>query len=194
MRIAPLALYYPEADLAELDREGAELSAITHSHSLGYMPSSVMTHILHRIVYPERDKPLKEIVQEAQDALPALFPGDRHLNELEKMIDLSIELSENGIPDPENIHRLGEGWVADEALGISLYCALRYSDDFSSGIIAAVNHRGDSDSTGAITGNILGALLGYDRIDECWKKDLELKELILETADRIAEPVEQKES
>ena len=187
MRISPLALYYPDMDLAELDREGAELSAITHSHSLGYMPSSVLTHILHRIAYPERDLPLKEIVREARDILPVLFPGDRHLDELKMIIDLSLELSENDKTDPENIHRLGEGWVAEETLGIALYCALRYSGDFSAGIIAAVNHRGDSDSTGAVTGNILGAWLGYDQMDGCWKKDLELKELILDTADRIAE-------
>ncbi|MBQ6221122.1 MAG: ADP-ribosylglycohydrolase family protein [Solobacterium sp.] len=186
MRISPLALYYPDMDLTELDKEGAELSAITHSHSLGYMPSSVLIHILHRIVYPDREMTLKEIVLEARDILPELFPGDRHLDELKNILDLSLELSENNKPDQENIHLLGEGWVAEETLGIALYCALRYSGDFSAGIIAAVNHRGDSDSTGAVTGNILGAWLGYDQIGECWKKDLELKDLILDTADRIA--------
>ncbi len=192
MRISPLTLYYPDMDLMELDREGAELSAITHSHSLGYMPSSVLTHILHRIVYPDREMTLREIVREAGEILPVLFPGDRHLDELTTIINLSLELSENNQPDLENIHRLGEGWVAEETLGIALYCALRHAGDFSAGITAAVNHRGDSDSTGAVTGNILGAWLGYDQIDEGWKKDLELKDLILDTADRIAEHIEKK--
>ena len=85
----------------------------------------------------------------------------------------------------ENEHRLGEGWVAEETLAIAIYCALRHPDDFSAGIIAAVNHRGDSDSTGAVTGNILGALLGYDAIDEKWKQDLELRGVILEMADDL---------
>ena len=53
------------------------------------------------------------------------------------------------------------------------------------GVIAAVNHDGDSDSTGAVTGNILGALLGYERIADQWKKDLELSDVILETADDL---------
>ena len=79
----------------------------------------------------------------------------------------------------------GEGWVGEETLGISLYCALKYQDDFSSGIIAAVNHKGDSDSTGAVTGNILGALCGYSAIEEKWKKDLELSDVILEVADDL---------
>ena len=31
--------------------EGAQLVAITHGHSLGYMPAAVLVHILHRIIY-----------------------------------------------------------------------------------------------------------------------------------------------
>ncbi|MCR5105556.1 MAG: ADP-ribosylglycohydrolase family protein, partial [Eubacterium sp.] len=85
----------------------------------------------------------------------------------------------------ENIHRIGEGWVAEETLGIALYCALKYQNDFSSAIIASVNHNGDSDSTGAVTGNILGALLGYKSIEEKWKTHLELKDVILELANDI---------
>lgn len=75
--------------------------------------------------------------------------------------------------------------MGEEALAIAVYCALRYENDFSAGIIAAVNHRGDSDSTGAITGNILGALLGYESMDEQWKNDLELTDVLLEMADDL---------
>lgn len=39
---------------------------------------------------------------------------------------------------------------------------------------AAVNHSGDSDSTGAVTGNVLGAYYGYDKIDDKWKKRIDL--------------------
>ena len=62
------------------------------------------------------------------------------------------------------------------------YCALKYQNDFSKAMIASVNHDGDSDSTGAITGNILGALIGYAAIPDCWKKDLEIRDVILEVA------------
>ena len=108
-------------------------------------------------------------------------------------MNLAVELSENAADDLENIHALGEGWVAEETLGISLYCALRYKDDFSAGIIASVNHKGDSDSTGAVTGNILGALLGYSAMEEKWKENLELKDVILEMADDLCHGCQMRE-
>ena len=185
MRVAPVALDYRNVYIEKLDWEGAQIAAITHGHSLGYMPGAVLTHIINRIVFPEKEMSLKEIVIEAERTTEVIFKGDKHLKELIDLIDLAVELSENSDSDLNNIHRLGEGWVAEETLAISIYCALRHQDDFSAGIIASVNHKGDSDSTGAVTGNILGALLGYDAIDDKWKKDLELIDVILEMSEDL---------
>ena len=187
MRVAPIAVDY-QISMKTLDMEGAQLAAVTHGHSLGYMPAAALVHVINRIVFPPegRKMPLKLIVLEARDMMKTLFAADPYLPELTRIIDLAVKLSEEGSGnDTDNIHQLGEGWVAEEALGIALYCALKYQNDFSAGIIAAVNHKGDSDSTGAITGNILGALLGYDAIEEKWKKDLELSDVILEIADDL---------
>ena len=52
-------------------------------------------------------------------------------------------------------------------------------------MIAAVNHAGDSDSTGAIAGNILGAAIGYDAIPQHFKDDVELHDVILRVADDL---------
>ncbi|MCF0114125.1 MAG: ADP-ribosylglycohydrolase family protein, partial [Erysipelotrichaceae bacterium] len=35
------------------------------------------------------------------------------------------------------------------------------------------------------TGNIVGALVGYENIEDKWKKDLELKDVIVEIADDL---------
>ncbi len=51
----------------------------------------------------------------------------------------------------------------------------------------AVNHSGDSDSTGAITGNILGALWGESAIDYSWLEPLELHDVIREMATDLHE-------
>ena len=210
MRVAPMGLINWAMPIRGIDEEGAKIAAITHKHSLGYMPAAVLTHIISRLVYPEKDGPaaaqqaqaahpggetpqteaarqaqapnLKQIVLEARDTVASIYADDAHIKELTDIIDRAVRLSENDRPDLENIHQLGEGWVAEETLAIAVYCALRHQDDFSAGVIAAVNHRGDSDSTGAVTGNILGALLGYEAIEEKWKRDLELSDVILEMA------------
>lgn len=190
MRVAPVALMYRpdencDIDIKTLDWEAAQIAAITHGHSLGYMPAAVVSHIITRILTSDSQVNLKEIVLDAREAMKEIFAGDENLDKLVRIIDLAVSLSENSRDDLKNIHALGEGWVAEETLGISLYCALKYQEDFSAGIIASVNHKGDSDSTGAVTGNILGALVGYEAIEEKWKQDLELSDVILEMADDL---------
>ena len=185
MRIAPLGLMYHKMNTLRLDGEAAQIAAITHGNSLGYMPAAMLTHIINRIVFPKEELTLKQIVVEAMQKMMELFESDEHLNEFADIIDLAISLSENEESDQDNIRKIGEGWVAEETLAIAIYCALRHQDSFSDGIIAAVNHAGDSDSTGAIAGNILGALLGYDRMEEKWKKNLELSDVIMELADDL---------
>ena len=196
MRVAPLGLKnYKYVSDEEIDKEAAVLAAITHGHSLGYMTASVLVHIVRHIVYfnENNNRSLKDIVIDARDTVCNLFKSDNHINELKDIIDLAIELSENGQDDLSNIHKIGQGWVAEETLGIAIYCALKYQNDFSAGIIAAVNHEGDSDSTGAVTGNILGALLGYSSIEDKWKEKLELHDVIIEMADDLCHDCQMNE-
>ena len=106
--------------------------------------------------------------------------GGKTPQEYEQLLRKAMTLARSPGSDVDHIRALGEGWVAEETLAIAVYCALRYEDDFSGGLIAAVNHSGDSDSTGAITGNILGAVHGYAQIDDRWKENLELLDVITE--------------
>ena len=102
-------------------------------------------------------------------------------------------MSENGNSDVENIHSLGAGWIAEEALAIAIYCACKYQNDPIKGIISAVNHNGDSDSTGSIAGNILGAWNGISKFDDYWINNLEIKDVIIEIADDLHYVVENGE-
>jgi len=88
-------------------------------------------------------------------------------------------------PVPETVERLGGGWVGDEALAIGLYCSVAAKGDLAAGLRLAVNHSGDSDSTGSITGNILGALLGKEAIPAAWLARVELRELIEKMATEL---------
>ncbi len=184
MRVAPLGLGGWLSDRKQIDLAAAEAAALTHGHPLGYIPAAVLAHIVNVGVYGgcQRGDTLRDAVEDAMETAQKLFGG---VPLLESLIGRAVSLAENGRPDQENIRELGEGWTGEEALAIAVYASLRYSEDFSEGIIAAVNHSGDSDSTGAVTGNILGAWLGCDAIEEKWKKNLELKNIILELADDL---------
>ena len=87
--------------------------------------------------------------------------------------------------DVEAISEIGEGWVAEETFAIALYACLKYKDSFQDAVICAVNHDGDSDSTGAIAGNIIGAMVGYEAIPAKFKEHLELHDVILAIADDL---------
>jgi len=109
-----------------------QLAAITHGHSLGYMPAAVQVHIINRIIFPPEEKraPLKEVILEARDTAEELFAGDEHLPELIEIIDRAVMLAEGDLEDDlDNIHQLGQGGVAEETLAIALYCALRHQDE-----------------------------------------------------------------
>ena len=75
--------------------------------------------------------------------------------------------------------------MAEETLAIAVFCVMRYPDDFEKAIIASVNHSGDSDSTGAICGNIIGCLLGRQAIPSKFTDKLELVDVIEEMAHDI---------
>ena len=69
-----------------------------------------------------------------------------------------------------------------EVLAISLCCSLKFSDHWGRGTLAAVNHSGDSDSTGSITGAILRTLLGVELIPRPWVQKVEGSNRIIKIA------------
>jgi ADP-ribosylglycohydrolase len=87
---------------------------------------------------------------------------------------------------PETLEDLGQGWVAEEALALTLFCSLR-ARDFAHGVLLAVNHSGDSDSTGSMTGQLLGCLGGAQAIPEHWLQQIELRAVISQLADDLAD-------
>jgi ADP-ribosylglycohydrolase len=92
------------------------------------------------------------------------------------------ELAGEGVQAPDVVSaRLRSGWVGEEALAIALYAALS-TDDLGDGLRVAVNHSGDSDSTGSICGNILGALHGQRAIPNRLRDHVGLRGLCLTLA------------
>lgn len=170
MRAAPYGLM-PGSRETAMERAAAD-AALTHGHPLAWGSSAWLAACVHALV--EGAGPLADRVADIK--LPQrLNPDGTLLALVQKAIALA---NREDVTDLEAIHALGEGWVAEEALAIALFCALRHRDDFAAAIRAAVNHKGDSDSTGAICGNILGAFLGAEAVAKAFDlEQLELKDI-----------------
>jgi len=186
MRVAPIALYYCqqlEKTETEISVIAVQASAITHGHELGYIPSFCLVNMLVRIM--RTNDILDSIVWQSISDTKEYFAKSVHTSYFVTLMEKAIELSKLAIDDVEAITQIGEGWVAEETLAIAVYCALKYKDDSKKVLIAAVNHNGDSDSTGSVAGNIIGAYLGYDSIDKEWTSKLEFSELITSFAEKL---------
>ena len=196
MRVAPVGIY-SAVHPAVLDIEHAGLLAgyaakITHKHPLSTLSSMAFAMIVAECILShsiDRDKFREIIIARVFTRLNSRFNGDIHLNELKALIIKALDLAISGRADTDAILILGEGWVADETLAIAIFSVMRYIDDFEKCVCCAVNHSGDSDSTGAVAGNIIGAILGYNAIPEKYRLNLELHDLILRIADTLASPI-----
>ena len=184
MRVAPVGLFFhgrlgtDSYERTVLD-EGAAMAGLTHGHPAGQLAAGTLAAIIHGI---SRGADLQRAIEAAcQDLVEQ--PGH---HETLNAITRALKLTQQDVPADEAIKALGQGWVAEQALAVALYACLS-AHDFEDAVCMAVNHDGDSDSTGAITGQIMGALQGVDAIPRRWLRAVELRELITELADDLLE-------
>ncbi len=187
MRVAPIGMYFASLALAESrDRPrlltqafdlACKAAAITHGHPTGQLASGAFAAIIMELLLGE---PLSGAINAV---LPLLAAKPRH-EETTEAIQAACRLAAEMPIDIDALAQLGEGWVAEEALAIALYCALS-TEDFRSGVVLAVNHNGDSDSTGSMAGQLLGALHGVQVIPGAWLEPLELRGVIETMADDL---------
>jgi ADP-ribosylglycohydrolase len=173
MRMAPVGLFCRDA--ATAFRIGCDCAAVTHGHPSGFLSAGFLAALIFHI---GSGVSLSKAIENSLSILKQYSNGD----EVFHSITNALQLSQSSLPQIDAIRHLGAGWVAEEALAISLYCSLTWKDSFSKAVLSAVNHDGDSDSTGAITGNILGALHGIEKIPLNWRRKLELYQVIEEVA------------
>jgi ADP-ribosylglycohydrolase len=169
MRAAPVALW--PGTSAEVFRLGAETAALTHGHPSGYLAAGALAVIVRDVLHGGT---LADAVANAR----AELVGWRGHEETVGALDAAVALAREGRPTPEAVtDRLGAGWVAEEALAIAVSAALA-ATDMLDGLKIAVNHSGDSDSTGLICGNILGARDGVRAIPSRLHDHVELRWVI----------------
>ena len=195
MRIAPIPLYYNGKMKEYHDNSkttvmvAGEVARITHKHPLGFLPAALLAHLIGRLLSTESPTSyqITQYLNEGVLLLGDIYPNySKEIDTVEHLVEKAGSLAVSTLTDAEAIKQLGEGWVAEETLAIAIFCVMRYPNDFEKAIVASVNHSGDSDSTGAVTGNIMGAICGYEAIPSYYKENLELRWLIEEMADDLA--------
>ncbi len=184
MRIAPVGLFCARAPGASIERAarnafdlGIELAGLTHGHPTGQVAAGAFAAIVAQLA---RGAKLFEAIRRVEPLVARKPLADETL----RSIAAARQLAASGTADAAKLATLGEGWVAEEALAIALYAALA-APDFRTGVLLAVNHDGDSDSTGAIAGNLLGTMYGIEGIPRSWLAEVELGDAIATIADDL---------
>lgn len=177
---------------SEIVRLGGDCAEITHKHPLGYLPAAFMADLVYYIANHEGAvsfNNLKQYIYSVYTDVKQEYTSIKEqtaLGELWTLVKKAINMAaDNTVPDESAIRNLGEGWTGDEALAIAIYCTLKHIDSFEDAVATAVNHDGDSDSTGAICGNLMGAIIGYGGLPSYFLRKLELEDLIVDIADDI---------
>jgi len=171
MRMAPVGLVFNNPEIAF--KTGCELAALTHGHPSGYLSAGTFAAIIQEL---GMENELESSIHGTTDILRQWTGHEETLDAVSQAVELYHQTQSSPEPSIVDMARwiaqLREGWVGEEALAISLFCSLHYQHDFRNGVLASVNHSGDSDSTGSITGNILGLINGIEVIPEKWIKNL----------------------
>jgi ADP-ribosylglycohydrolase len=183
MRVAPVGLFAWSMGRNEVVPYafiiGTELAALTHGHPTGSLTGGVLAVLVLALTDGAS-------LPEALATAKAILRNEHEHEETLRALEQAEALAASDVPPHQAIAQLGQGWIAEEALAISVYCAL-VANNFKHGVLLAVNHDGDSDSTGAITGNLLGTMYGVKAIPKQWLAQLELQEVIEEIATDLYE-------
>ena len=186
MRVAPVGL----AGLGDATFEAAARAAtLTHRHPTSDTSSGFLAVLVARLVHGAA------LAIAFDGAREELLAWDGHEETLD-VVDTALSLLGSELGDYEAIGRIGhvgveepeahgKGWVAEEALGIGLFCALRHRDDFAAAVRAAANISGDSDSTAGIAGAICGAAGGVEAIPAHWVATVQNRDALIDLADRL---------
>lgn len=202
VRSAPFGLV-PHITPDSVYKLSADAASLTHGHPAARQSAGIFSLLIHRLVTGEG----------LHEAAAAVAARSRSLNEvapeLPDRLESALRLAGEGVVSPEELtEALGEGRTAAEALAVALYAVLatapgtggtggdkQGTDDagagtlpvrhFRAALALAVNHGGNSDSTGSLAGNILGAFYGEECLPADWLGSLEAPEAVRGMADLL---------
>jgi len=175
MRVAPVAFWAERAQVREL---AIETSALTHGHPTGQLAAAAWAEMLADVAHGAN-------LETSARKLARSYGAHRDGQETVAAINAALAAKRDG--RAETVETLGSGWTGEEALAIALHCCLT-ADNLEQGLLMAVTHGGDSDSTGAIAGNMLGLLYPDQVRAHRWAHQVECVDLITRLSRDLCTP------
>ncbi|MCA1196074.1 ADP-ribosylglycohydrolase family protein [Saccharopolyspora sp. 6V] len=174
MRAVPAALW--SSDPSEVFRVGQNTAALTHGDPVAYLSAGTLAFLVSRLL---DGRELAAAVDEALDELS----GHRGHQDVTRKVSAAVRYAASAETTPTHLESgIGNGWSAADALGIGLYAALVADGDIDVALPLAVNHSGNSATTGAVCGSLVGAQSGAAKIPDRWRTELELHDVIEQLA------------
>lgn len=183
--VIPIALLGKDLGMSREERDflGAEAIALTHGQPDAYLAGAVLTHLLG-LLLEEPDAPFGELVHHATESVRAQFVdiNAKTWPLLEQALNLAVTPDMGSMEAMENLGCR----TASEALAGAVYAVCTCGRDFDTAMITAVNHSGRSAAVGALTGCLLGAILGEEALPEFYLESLEPTATLIELADDLS--------
>lgn len=175
MRVAPLGYFYQTNEVM-LKTVAQASSMITHRHPAALAASAGAAYLVKLAldgVAPEKYLSLLHAFTEGMSD-----DYDRALLRVSHVLGWGDEVAA--------MRHIGEGWVAEEAVALALYCVMRYPDNYLDAVRRGANSNGDSDSIACIAGGVAAARLGIEAIPVDWVSHCEKSDYIAALSDRLA--------
>ena len=197
MKSAPLGLAFALRNILAValpffpEELAIEISMLTHNDPRSITAGAVQAYAAEEMFYghllrdPEREGEITGYAQRVEEMLAAQYGILAETPMISSILPRVYQLVARGASDELIADSLGVGGAAFESFPTALAFAMKYEDDFRSGVLAGVNAGGDTDTIAALTGALLGARLGFSKLPAEWLEGLEAKDEILALADKF---------
>ena len=168
-RAIPIGLWFagdPERAFAT----AMEAAVLTHGHPHAYYAAATLGAIISLLSVGKEESAAfaasLRLLQDHPDGIDVL-----------KAVLHAVDEAVTDRNPVRAMKKIGLGWKAEEALALGVYCLLKTSS-LKDAVIMACNQDGDSDTCGAVTGAMTGALYGVNTIPKNWRINLECLPLL----------------
>jgi ADP-ribosyl-[dinitrogen reductase] hydrolase len=172
MRSAPYGLWANSAN--EAFWWARDAGVLTHCHPSGYLSAAYFAAMIFELAHGADF----DVAMEVADQILAEENG---AEETRRAVAAAREVTGDGELTFQQMTTLGEGWVGEEALAVALAVA-RTTDPSNPNSIRqslwmAARHDGDTDSTAAMAGNLIGAICAPEAMPDRWIEQIEMRRL-----------------